>query len=424
MNLAKIRRKLRTVERRYRETKMFAKAMYSPYHPVVAQIIPTRRCNLACGYCNEYDKESKPVPTGEMLRRVDKLAELGTTIITISGGEPLLHPELDLIIRRIRDHGAIATLISNGYLLTPERIRQLNRAGLDYLQISIDNVKPDEVSQKSLKVLDRKLQWLSQYAEFSVTINSVLGNEVTNPHEAEIIAKRARELGFTSTVGILHDHSGQLKPIGDLQRAIYERILRLGTPLFSFAQYDRFQKNIANGLPNKWHCRAGARYLYICEDGLVHRCSQQRGTPGTPLADYTPADLKREAETPKRCTAYCTVSCVHQTAMLDAFREQPRETLHHMMASRKAVDQSFEPPVLVKALDWMFLREQNRKFFEKLAIKLLGLKRPEAIAEHRTGSTGSSVPGSPDVPLERLLNREKPEPALTQFAGRDPGAGV
>jgi len=93
-----------------------------------------------------------------MPRRVDKLAELGTTIITISGGEPLLHPELDSIIRRIRDHGAIATLISNGYLLTPERIRQLNRAGLDYLQISIDNVKPDEVSQKSLKVLDRKLQ--------------------------------------------------------------------------------------------------------------------------------------------------------------------------------------------------------------------------------------------------------------------------
>ena len=48
--------------------------------------------NLACEYCNEYDDFSKPVPTETMFRRVDKLAELGTSVITISGGEPLLHP--------------------------------------------------------------------------------------------------------------------------------------------------------------------------------------------------------------------------------------------------------------------------------------------------------------------------------------------
>jgi len=160
MTMRAINRKLNTVNRRYRETKMFAKAMYSPYHPVVAQIVPVRRCNLACTYCNEFDDRSAPVPAEEMLRRVDKLAELGTTIVTISGGEPLLHPELDQIIRRIRSHGAVATLITNGYLLVPERIEKLNDAGLDYLQISIDNVKPDDVSKKSLKVLDQKLRWL------------------------------------------------------------------------------------------------------------------------------------------------------------------------------------------------------------------------------------------------------------------------
>ena len=73
----------------------------------------------------------------------------------MSGGEPLLHPDLDAIIHRIREDGMIATLITNGYLLTRERIERLNRAGLDYLQISIDNVVPDEVSKKSLKTLDQ-----------------------------------------------------------------------------------------------------------------------------------------------------------------------------------------------------------------------------------------------------------------------------
>ena len=42
-----------------------------------------------------------------------------------------------------------------------------------------------------------------------------------------------------------------------------------------------------------WRCRAGSRYLYICENGLVHYCSQQRGFPATPLAEYTRDDVKR-----------------------------------------------------------------------------------------------------------------------------------
>jgi len=144
---------------------MIAKALVSTRHPVLAHIIPMRRCNLACAYCNEYDATSKPVALETIYQRIDKLASLGTTIITISGGEPLLHPELDDVIRRIRMHGMIAGLITNGYLLTAERIQRLNRAGLEHLQISIDNVNPDEVSKKSLKVLDKKLQLLSEYAE-------------------------------------------------------------------------------------------------------------------------------------------------------------------------------------------------------------------------------------------------------------------
>src|SRR5690349_24947892 len=157
------RRIYRATHRRCREWAMIAKALVSTGHPILAHIIPMRRCNLACAYCNEYDDVSDPVPLEEMYRRIDKLAALGTSLITISGGETLLHPQLDDIIRRIRSHGVIAGLITNGYLLTPQRIQQLNDAGLDHLQISIDNVKPDDVSKKSLKVLDKKLQWLREH---------------------------------------------------------------------------------------------------------------------------------------------------------------------------------------------------------------------------------------------------------------------
>jgi MoaA/NifB/PqqE/SkfB family radical SAM enzyme len=353
---------------------MFARAMVSPHHPILAQIVPIRRCNLACTYCNEFDAFSAPVPLAEMRKRVDRLAALGTTIVTISGGEPMLHPDLDEIVRHIRQRGILATLITNGYLLTAERIGGLNRAGLDYLQISIDNVSPDETSKKSLKVLDRKLQLLAEHAEFSVTVNSVLGSPVRNPQDARTIALRARVLGLTSTVGILHDGTGQLRPLAPEHLSIYRELLPPRQAMFSFAQYDRFQHNISQGLPNRWHCRAGGRFLYICEEGLVHYCSQQRGHPGVPLEQYHREDLERHAALEKACAPYCTVSCVQQTAMLDAFRTNPRQVLVEMVSAREQRDPGYRAPALVNALTWMFLDGPASRVLGKAALFLLRVR--------------------------------------------------
>jgi len=313
-----LRRRAGAVLRQTRGLRAVLRALVDTEHPLLAHIIPIRRCNLACTYCNEYDAFSQPVPTATMFARLDKLAQLGTSVVTISGGEPLLHPELDQIIRRIRSHGMIAGLITNGYLLVPERVERLNRAGLEWLQISIDNVMPDEVSKKSLKVLDQKLATLAEYAEFHVNINSVVGGGVRHPEDALIIGKRALELGFSSTVGIIHDGGGQLQALGSEERRVYQAMKALEKR--SFTRIHAFQDNIARGRPNQWRCRAGSRYLYICEDGLVHYCSQQRGYPAIPLADYTVEDLRREFVTRKSCAPHCTVSCVHQVSVFDSWR--------------------------------------------------------------------------------------------------------
>ena len=85
-------RAMLAVHRRARELQMIAKGLASTDHPIMAHIIPIRRCNLSCTYCNEYDDFSKPVPTDTMIARINQLADLGTSIVTLSGGEPLLHP--------------------------------------------------------------------------------------------------------------------------------------------------------------------------------------------------------------------------------------------------------------------------------------------------------------------------------------------
>ncbi|MBI3412020.1 MAG: radical SAM protein [Planctomycetes bacterium] len=284
----------------------------------MAHIIPIRRCNLACTYCNEYDDFSPPVPLEVMLRRIDRLADLGSQTVAMSGGEPLLHPQVDDIVRHIRRRGMMAGMITNGFLLTAERIQRLNQAGLEHLQISIDNVKPDDVSKKSLKTLDKKLELLSEHALFHVNINSVVGGGIHHPEDALVVGKRAVQLGFTSTVGIIHDSDGQLRPLSPAERDVYLETKKLGRG--SYGVFNEFQDDIAYGREHHWRCRAGARYLYVCEDGLVHYCSQQRGYPAKPLEEYTVEDIRREFLTEKSCAPRCTVACVHYVSYVDFWR--------------------------------------------------------------------------------------------------------
>src|SRR5262245_54917311 len=314
-----------TAGRKMRSAREFLRGLFDTAHPLLLQIIPIRRCNIDCGYCNEYDKVSPPVPTDVLKRRVDKLADLGTSVVAFSGGEPMLHPDLDELIRHIRSRRMMAGLITNGYFLVPKRIEELNRAGLDFLQISIDNVKPDEISKKSLRLLDRKLQDLKQYAAFDVNINSVLGGGIKNPEDARTINTRARALGFSTSIGIIHDGSGRLTPLGPVERKVYDEVSAeingAGQVLKNlYSGIRSFQDNLADGKPNDWRCRAGARYLYVCEDGLVHYCSQQRGYPAVPLDTYTVDDIRREFATPKSCAPYCTVGCVHRVSTMDFWR--------------------------------------------------------------------------------------------------------
>jgi MoaA/NifB/PqqE/SkfB family radical SAM enzyme len=219
----------------------------------------------------------------------------------------------------------MAGLITNGYFLVPKRIEELNAAGLDFLQISIDNIEPDEVSKKSLRLLDKKLQHLRDHAQFDVNINSVLGGGIKNPEDARTINTRARALGFSTSIGIIHDGKGRLKPLGGAERRVFDDVSTAingaGQVLQNlYSGIRSFQDNLADGKPNQWRCRAGARYLYVCEEGLVHYCSQQRGYPGVPLATYSVDDIRREFSTAKSCAPYCTVGCVHRVSTMDFWR--------------------------------------------------------------------------------------------------------
>jgi MoaA/NifB/PqqE/SkfB family radical SAM enzyme len=295
----------------------------SPRRPLLVQLVVTRRCNLACGYCDEYDTVSSPLDVAVLEQRIDHAAQLGTVVCTLTGGEPLLHPQLDRLVARVASHGMTCTMISNGYALTTPWIERLNAAGLSMLQMSVDNLEPNDWSQKSWSNVHRKLELLKASARFGVSINAVLGSSTVE--ETRGVVDAVRKLGFFMTVGLMHGEDGQIEPglLKDNLAATYEALRRESPKSLFHLAGEGWEHDMLRDGSAPFKCRAGGRYLYVDEHGLVSYCSQRRGVPGVDLLTYTADDVERAFYTRKGCEARCTIGCVRRASAFDEWRTQP-----------------------------------------------------------------------------------------------------
>ena len=290
------------------------------YGPFLAQLVVVRRCNLTCGYCNEFDETSEPVPTEVLKARIDKLKELGTFSLEFTGGEPMLHPDITELVSYARSKSFHKVMmISNAYLLNEKKVQALNDAGLMEMQVSVDGVLPNEVTVKVLKPMLPKLRMLARTAKFPVVLSAVLG--ATTPGEALKVVEAAQEFGFRPRVLVLHDGTGQMQ-LDDEGKAAFARVKQmLGGRRFREAHDYRERILQTGSAPFK--CRAGSRYLYVDEFGDIHWCSQTRGVFKKALLEYDKSDLKTQFYTKKTCADACTIGCVRTQSAYDEWRAQP-----------------------------------------------------------------------------------------------------
>src|SRR5215475_4175067 len=289
------------------------------YSPFLAHIVIIRRCNLSCGYCSEYDKVSDPIPVEVLEKRLRKLRSLGTFGISLTGGEPTLHPSLPQLIRKCRELGFFRTgMISNGFLLRPDSIEALNEAGLQEMQISIDGVEANDTTQKVLSNLKKRLRWLREHARFRVIVSGVLGGCPAG-NEEEVLAF-AKQMGFIPRVLLLHDSEGQLKPSNGEVKTFEKIVRQLPKTVVDFSNY---RKRLVREGSAPFKCRAGSRYLYIDEYGNVNWCSQTRTVWSKSLMDYTTSDLREQFYRYKACHVTCTLGCARSASQLDNWRSQP-----------------------------------------------------------------------------------------------------
>ncbi len=308
---------------RYRAVTLLRRLLYSPF---LAQLVVIRRCNLSCGYCNEFDETSPPVPFETLTRRIDQLHALGTFSLELTGGEPMMHPRIyDLIAyaRRRRFHKVM--MISNAYLLNEAKVKRLNEAGLQEMQISVDGVKTNDVTIKVLDTLRPKLEAVARAAAFEVVLSGVLG--AAPPHEVLEVVEFAKAHGFRPRVLVIHDGDGQMV-LDEEGRRVFAEVKRALGRRFSEARDYRERLLLSGSAPFK--CRAGARYLYVDEHGDVHWCSQTRAHFGKPLADYTERDLREQFDVVKDCAPSCTVGCARTQSAVDEWRPQRRRARVHL----------------------------------------------------------------------------------------------
>jgi MoaA/NifB/PqqE/SkfB family radical SAM enzyme len=250
---------------------------------------------------------------------IDRVAEMGTVVLTLTGGEPLLHPELDRIIAHAAARRLICTSITNGYALTERWIDRLNHAGLTLLQVSIDNMEPNEQSEKSWRAVESRLALLAAHARFAINVNAVVG--ACAAEETARVAAAVRRLGFFMTLGLMHGPDGQAEAHLSDRAALelYDEVHRRRHRSILHRVGEQWERQLLRNGTAPWTCRAGARFLYVDEAGMVSYCSQRRGEPGVPLLSYTRQHLRRGRE-PKGCEAGCTLSCVRRASAPDAWR--------------------------------------------------------------------------------------------------------
>ncbi len=112
----------------------------------------TRRCNLSCVHCRagaEDEEYPDELATAEGEAFLDDLASMGKPIVIMTGGEPLLRPDILHLARYGHELGLRMVMAVNGTLLTPERARELKQAGIQRLSISIDG--PDAASHDQFR---------------------------------------------------------------------------------------------------------------------------------------------------------------------------------------------------------------------------------------------------------------------------------
>ena len=284
---------------------------------------------------------SPPVPTDAMLRRIDKLAELGTSVVAFSGGEPMLHPDLDvtdpphpqprhdgrpdhqrLLPRAEADRGA-----ERGRARLPADQHRQHRAGRG-VEEEPAAARQEAAAPQGSRDLRRQHQLGARRRDQEPRGRADDQQPRARARLLHLDRHHPRRLG-TAEAARAGRAQGVRRGLGRDQRrraGVEEPVF--GDPQLPGQPGGRQAQRVA--LPRR------ARATCIsARTGWSTTARSSAAIPGVPLESYTIADIRREFDTPKSCAPYCTVGCVHRVSTMDFWRSPQDARVGHQ---RRAPD--------------------------------------------------------------------------------------
>jgi len=273
--------------------------------PLTVGIDITNRCNLRCKHCyanSGIDSRIPDITFEKFLDVLEELNELGTSVIALAGGEPLLRVDLCEIVKAITEKNILLFLNSNGQLLTLDYAKKLKKSGLNHIEISIDGLEKNHDIVRGKGTFKKAMEGFknAQKAGLGVGIMTVVCRQ--NVEDAEKLIdffykKKAIGIGFIRFKPVGRGELVKDWELSPLERkkfveTIYEKKVfynqkgfnvKVETPISILAAQhypDFLKKNLyLNGAIRG--CPGGIISMHINADGTVTSCSQMPLTVGS-----------------------------------------------------------------------------------------------------------------------------------------------
>ncbi len=243
----------------------------------------TSACNLSCSYCRAKataSPEKEELSTEEALSFIDEIAPLKPMLI-LSGGEPLLRPDIFLLARHAADRGMRVSLATNGTMLTPEIVEKIVFAGVTRVSVSLDGSSPKmhDVNRGpgSFESALKGIESLQGRIDFQINFT------ITNKNEGETLAvfDLAERLGASAVHFFFLVPTGRGREDDLVSAKRQEELLRLiddersrrsiEVQVTCAPQFARIART-GSGRRQSGGCLAGTSFIFVSRKGEVYPC--------------------------------------------------------------------------------------------------------------------------------------------------------
>lgn len=318
--------------------KVAAKFFTGQDFPIWTHFWVTDRCNLKCSYCYFHNNKSSDPKLEVLLKRIEHAKSLGTSIISLMGGEPTLRDDLDEIIKHTTQQNLGSILSTNGYA-SFEKFQSYAEAGLDLIQVSIDGYDDITESKKTIANNPELLPFLSEFRkeyELGVFINHVLTPQTIS--QTIDLIEYSKKLSIPISIGVVTNPNSEddytqfdIKTIDELFNQISDK-QNEGYPIITPQDYFRVARDriVGNNVPIE--CNVGRYVIQVATSGKIYKCSKLELESDL---DFFYIENNYFKDRTLDCRYRCLSNCAHTT---NYFTDNPKRFFKHWSLTKKNSD--------------------------------------------------------------------------------------